>query len=86
MFPTSDLVGQKLLKEKFGPEEAARVAFNPRPLMASPGHLLFSRQLDNGEELVEVFNRGLKKLRDSGVYDQLWEDLIAGQIRQTIEG
>lgn len=82
MFPTSDLVGQKLLKEKFGPEEAAKVAFHPQSLFAAPGHLLFSRQLENGEELVAIFNRGLEKLRDSGQYDQLWADLIAGDYDQ----
>jgi polar amino acid transport system substrate-binding protein len=82
MFPTSDLVGQKLLKEKFGPEESVKVAFHPRPLFAAPGHLLFSRQLENGEELMSIFNRGLMKLRDSGQYDQFWADLIAGNYDQ----
>lgn len=82
LFTTSDLVGQKLLKEKFSPAEAAKVAFHPKPLFAAPGHLLFSRKLENGEELVAVFNRGLKKLRESGRYDELWQDLIAGRYDQ----
>jgi polar amino acid transport system substrate-binding protein len=82
MFATSDLVGQKLLNEKFEPEQAGKVTFNPQPLMSSPGHLLFSRKSTNGEELVVIFNRGLAKLRESGQYDQFWADLIAGNYDQ----
>ena len=79
MFPTSDLVGQKLLKERFGPEVAETVTFHHIPLMSSPGHLLFSKKVTNGSELVSTFNRGLVKLRESGRYDQFWADLIAGK-------
>jgi polar amino acid transport system substrate-binding protein len=82
MFPTSDLVGQKLLKEKFEPEQAGKVTFNPQPLMSSPGHLLFSRKSAASKELVVIFNRGLAKLRESGKYDQFWADLIAGNYDQ----
>lgn len=82
MFATSDLVGQKLLKEKFETEEAAKVTFQPRPLLSSPGHLLFSRKSAASEELVVIFNRGLAKLHESGIYDQFWTDLIAGNYDQ----
>ena len=82
LFPTSDLVGQKLLKEVFTPEEAEKVVFHPKPLMSVPGHLLFSRKHPNGEELMAVFNSGLAKLRASGRYDQFWADLISGKYDQ----
>ena len=82
MFPTSDLVGQKLLKERFRTAEAESVTFHPNPLLSSPGHLLFSKKLPNGNELVSLFNRGLVKLRESGRYDQFWADLIAGKYDQ----
>jgi len=79
MFATGPLSGQKVLRESFGPEAADRVAFHSKPLVAPTAHLLFSKQLENGEELVVAFNRGLAKLRDSGHYRQLQEDLIAGK-------
>ena len=82
IFPTSTIVGQKILIEQFGPGEAEKVTYHPQPLMSSPGHLLFSRKLGNGQELVETFNRGLAKLRDSGQYDQFWADLNAGNYDQ----
>lgn len=81
-FPTSDLVGQKLLKEEFSPEEAEQVTFHPQPLMSLPGHLLTSRKSENAEQLLDDFNRGLNKLRESGHYDEMRESLIAGEYDQ----
>lgn len=79
IFPTSDLVGQKLLKERFPREEAKKVMlYEAKPLFSATGHLLFSRQSSDGEALLTAFNRGLAKLRESGRYDQFWADLLAG--------
>lgn len=77
--PTADLVGQSLVREKFSPEEAATVAFHPKALMSTTGHLLFSRQSEDSEELLTIFNRGLAKLKESGRHAELQADLIAGR-------
>lgn len=82
LFPSDPLVGQKLLQEVFDSEVAETVTYHPKPLVAPTGHLLFSKQLANGEELVATFNRGLAKLRDSGQYAQFQADLIAGKYDQ----
>ena len=82
LFPSDPLVGQKILLETFGAEVADSVTFHPKPLVAPTGHLLFSRQLGNAEELVGAFNRGLAKLRESGQYAQFQADLIAGKYDQ----
>ena len=82
MFATGPLSGQTLLRSSFGPEVAETVTFHPKALVAPTGHLLFSKQLENGEELVASFNRGLAKLRESGRYEQFQEDLITGKYVQ----
>ena len=82
LFPSDPLVGQKLLQEVFGADVAATVTYHSKPMVAPTGHLLFSRQLPNGEELVAIFNRGLAKLRDGGQYAQFQADLIAGKYGQ----
>lgn len=81
-FATSDLVGQRMLREKFGAEVAGKVTFHSKPLLSSPGYLLFSKNLANARELVAIFNRGLAKLRQSGRYDRYWADLVAGRYDQ----
>ena len=78
-FPTGPLSGQKVLRESFGMEAASTVTFHSKPLVAPTAHLLFSKQLDNGDELVATFNRGLSKLRESGRYAELQDDLVAGR-------
>lgn len=81
MFPAENVVGQNLLQDVFGSKVADRVTFHPKPLVAPSGHLLFSKQLANGEELVATFNQGLAKLKQSGRYAQFRENLIAGKYR-----
>ena len=82
MFATSAIVGQNILNEHFEEGEADKVTYHPQPLVSSSGHLLFSRKLANGQDLVDTFNRGLAELRDSGQYDQFWADLNAGRYDQ----
>jgi polar amino acid transport system substrate-binding protein len=82
LVPSDPLVGQKILLETFGADVAGTVTFHPKPLVAPTGHLLFSKQLENGEDLVSTFNRGLAKLRESGQYAQFEADLIAGKYDQ----
>ena len=82
LVPSDPLVGQKILLESFGSDVADTVTFNPKPLVAPTGHLLISKQLANGEELLDAFNRGLAELRSSGRYAQFQADLIAGKYDQ----
>lgn len=81
-FPTGPLSGQKVLRESFGMEAAGTVTFHSKPLVAPTAHLLFSKQLENGKELVNIFNKGLSKLRESGRYTELQNDLVAGRYEQ----
>ena len=82
LFPMDPLVGQKLLQQTFGAEVAETITYHPQPLVAPTGHLLFSKQLATGQQLVADFNRGLAKLRESGKYAQFQADLIAGKYDQ----
>ena len=82
LFPSDPLVGRKILQENFGTKEIANVTYHDKPMVAPTGHLLFSRKLANGGELVAAFNRGLAKLRDSGRYTLFQTDLIAGKYDQ----
>jgi polar amino acid transport system substrate-binding protein len=81
-FPTSYLVGLKLLKERFRPEEFEDVTSHPKPLVSAPGHLLISKKAKNAKELMEKFNRGLASLKESGRYDQFMADFVAGEYEQ----
>lgn len=79
LFPSDPLVGQKILLEAFGKRAASQVTYDPKPMVAPTGHLLFSRKAANAEKLAADFNRGLAELRESGRYALLQAELIAGK-------
>ncbi|MGE4424349.1 MAG: substrate-binding periplasmic protein [Pseudodesulfovibrio sp.] len=51
-----------------------RVVYNPRPIFTETNHLIISRRLPYAEALVDRFNAGLRKLRQSGRYDEIRRD------------
>jgi polar amino acid transport system substrate-binding protein len=54
--------------------DADLVVYNPRPIFTETNHLILSRRLPYAEALMDRFNRGLRKLRESGRYDQIRRD------------
>jgi polar amino acid transport system substrate-binding protein len=68
----SDLAaGQAVLNQHFTDAEVQRVTFHPRPLKITSYHLILPKKLARSPQLLERFNRGLKRLRDSGRYQEL---------------
>ena len=42
-------------------------------------HLLLSKQVEGNEAMLDLFNEGLKRLKESGRYDQIIADALAGK-------
>jgi polar amino acid transport system substrate-binding protein len=73
----SDLnAGQAILRAHFSASEVQRITYHARPLKLSSYYLILPKNLAASPHLLERFNRGLKRLRDSGKYA---EDLAALQ-------
>jgi polar amino acid transport system substrate-binding protein len=63
----SDLAaGRAILRAHFSEREIDQVVFHPRPLKMASYHLILPRKLARSPQLLEQFNRGLKRLRESG--------------------
>ncbi len=60
------------------PEDIELVTYHPKMLQTAGMHLMLSKKVDKNKELVEVFNRGLKKLKQSGKYDQYFMESQRG--------
>ena len=82
LFPSELQLARRLLDQMFGASVAETVGFHFKPLVAPTGHLLISKQLENGEDLVNTFNQGLAKLIGSASYVELQQDMIAGKYEQ----
>lgn len=61
-------VGLHILRNEFEQYEARLLTFHLKSIFEETNHLLISRRLDNAEELMERFNEGLARLRESGRY------------------
>lgn len=79
VFPCSRKVGRYLLQTKFRPEGAAKVGVHPHPLMTNSLHLLIPRTHHRGRELINKFNQGLARLRESGLYERYIEQSAKGE-------
>lgn len=79
LFPTELLTGKQLLYRTYSPQIVDFIGYHRKPLSAPTGHLLISKQLENGEELLVQFNQGLAKLIESGRNIRFQQNMIEGK-------
>lgn len=79
VFPSSLDVGKYVLRARLSPEEAARITWHPGAYNKTRYHLILPRSLKRSAHYAAVFNKGLKRLKDSGRYAQYLADLEAGK-------
>ncbi|AVO51758.1 ABC transporter substrate-binding protein [Ectopseudomonas mendocina] len=70
LFPVDKVVGFDLLYQNFSAAERRLLSFHPVPLRSDSLHLLLSREVPGNAELMQRFNQGLNRLRDSGKISQ----------------
>jgi len=70
-FPASKLVGYYLLKNEFKEAELSQITHVEQPLSEAGMYVLFSRKMPDYEALAEKFDQGLKKLKNSGRYEEI---------------
>ncbi len=70
IFPCDIEVGYALIRKLFPPDQAALFTHHTKPLKAAPHHLLLSKKNERNKKMIELFNKGLQQLKDSGRYQQ----------------
>lgn len=83
IFPMGIESGYYLLNKLFE-GNMDKYSHHPRPIMGGDDDnnkffLLLSKKVERNQRMIEIFNRGLKKLKDSGKYDQYYEDSRRGE-------
>jgi len=79
VFAGEIMVTYEQARDVFSEEEAASITHNNTPIDERPMFLLLSKMVEGNERLRDLFNQGLKLLKDSGRYDQIIADGIAGK-------
>lgn len=79
VFPLNIDVGSALLSKEFTLEERSQFTYHSKPFKTHNSYLLLSKKDPANELIMEKFNRGFKKLKESGKYDQYFEESRSGQ-------
>lgn len=79
IFPSSLGVGLSVLRERFSRAEAAQITWHPGEYNKTRYHLILSRDFKRAPYYAALFNKGLKRLKDSGRYAEYLADLNAGK-------
>lgn len=78
VIPASLDVGRFILRTRFKPEEADGITVAPRHYNTTQYRLIMRRADPANAGYIERFNRGLRRLKESGKYAQYMADLAAG--------
>ena len=79
VFPGDVMVTYAQIRDTFPEEDVALFVHHPKRITEKPLYLFFSKKVPGSEQLRDRFNQGLKLLRQSGRYDQIFADAMAGQ-------
>jgi polar amino acid transport system substrate-binding protein len=79
VFPGELMVTYAQIRDTFSEEEAALFTHHSKRIVKRPQHLLLSRKVAGNEEMRDRFNEGLRQLKESGRYDQIFADALAGE-------
>lgn len=81
IFPLPLVVGLNMINENFNKFERERLTFNPKEFALEPLCLLLSKTDPRNAKRIQLFNEGLKKLKESGEYNKIYSDFKEKLVR-----
>jgi len=79
IFPNDRYVGNAQIKSFLSANEAELITYHPKEFGIKNLHLIININHKRAKYLRDKFNLGLKKLKDSGRYQQMLNDMEAGK-------
>ena len=79
VLPAAEVVGNEILNKEFSAAIQATIDYSTKPLTVTTGHILFSKKGARAKEYLEVFNNGLKQIKEDGTYDKYFDKLLQGE-------
>ncbi|SDG40288.1 MULTISPECIES: ABC transporter substrate-binding protein [unclassified Duganella] len=70
VFPANLDVGRAIMRNVLTPEQAELVTWDPNPYNITHYHLMLNKLNKDNPRYLALFNKGLRRLRDSGKYDE----------------
>lgn len=75
LFPQLLDIGYYQVRVLFDSDTAKLITHHPKSFGTHAEQLLLSKKVDRSPRLVKIFNRGLKRLKESGTYNKFFEEL-----------
>ena len=79
VFPGEVMVTYEQIRDTFSEQEAALFTHHAKPIVDKPLFVLLNKGVPGNEHMRDLFNEGLKQLKESGRYDQIIADALAGK-------
>jgi len=79
IFPFTLEAGYFMINEQFNSEVAGKITHHHKILQEADYHIMFPKSSNRSRHFVELFNRGLMQLKESGRYDQMLVDARNGE-------
>ena len=79
IFPNDPAVGKAQIRNNLSQDEANLLTYHSKKFGKSTLHLIMSKDHKQNKYFLDKFNAGLKKLKSSGRYQQMLDDLDAGK-------
>lgn len=79
IFPQDINAGYAMINKLFTKDEAQLFTYHPKPIKDEAFSLILSKNIKENKQLIEVFNRGLRRLRESGKIDQYLSESRKGE-------
>ncbi|MCG8572488.1 MAG: transporter substrate-binding domain-containing protein [Spirochaetes bacterium] len=81
VFVCNKEVGYSLINDIFDEETGNKITHHPKPIVKNSLTLILSKKSDGTRELLKIFNQSLKKFKESGQFDLLYEQSRQGRYK-----
>jgi len=81
VFVSNITAGYSMLNKMYDPDTVGLFTNNPKPVNESYNALILSKKNPHNQARILIFNQGLKKLRQSGKYDQFCKESRQGEYK-----
>jgi len=75
-------VGYEMLNNLFPKEKVCMFTHHPKPIKDTDFHLLLSKKAEKNREMLTLFNKGLRQLRESGKIEQYLKESRIGEYKK----
>ena len=75
VFPANLDVGRHIMRQELSPEQAALLTWDPKPYNITQYYLLLSKKDPASRRYLALFNKGLRRLKESGKYAEYLQAL-----------